>query len=54
LVPETATKWPRPTSEQKGPSQPAPQARRDGLRNSGLTIVHTLADFNGPARWIWE
>ena len=54
LVPETATKWPRPTSEQKGPSQPAPQARRDGLRNSELTIVPTLAGYNGPARWISE
>ena len=27
---------------------------RDGLRNSELTIVPTLAGYNGPARWISE
>jgi len=29
-------------------------ARRDGLGNSELTIVDTLAGYNGPARWISE
>jgi hypothetical protein len=41
-------------SEQKGPSQLAPLARRDGLGNSELTIVDTLAGYNGAARWISE
>jgi hypothetical protein len=34
----------------------SPLLRRAAMvsANSGLTIVHTLAGYNGPARWISE